>query len=174
MTPAVSGLLLPRRELHYDRLPVGALQGLDPGRVAHGGTVSKVLSPALRLGWIAAPPRLTEEIIAAKFLDDFAAEALGQLTLARFISSGGFARHLRRVRPVYRARRDRLLETVAETAARHGIQLEEAAVHWADRRGFGVLSRGGFSHSETAAGQRSGPAALPEDRGPDSCGRCPF
>ena len=41
--------------------------------------------------------------------EDFAAEALGQLTLARFIDSGGFARHLRRVRPIYRARRDRLL-----------------------------------------------------------------
>jgi GntR family transcriptional regulator/MocR family aminotransferase len=96
-------------ELRYDRLPVGALQGLDPDHVIYGGTVSKVLSPALRLGWIAAPPRLTVDIARAKFLEDFATEALGQLTLARFIESGAFARHLRRVRPVYRARRDSLL-----------------------------------------------------------------
>ena len=96
-------------ELRYDRLPVGALQGLDPDHVIYGGTVSKVLSPALRLGWIAAPPRLTGDIARAKFLEDFATEALGQLTLARFIESGAFARHLRRVRPVYRARRDSLL-----------------------------------------------------------------
>jgi GntR family transcriptional regulator / MocR family aminotransferase len=96
-------------ELRYDRLPVGAMQGLDPDRVIYGGTVSKVLSPALRLGWIATPRRLTADIVRAKFLEDFATEALGQLTLARFIDSGAFARHLRRVRPVYRARRDSLL-----------------------------------------------------------------
>ena len=151
-------------ELRYDRLPVGALQGLDPDHVIYGGTVSKVLSPALRLGWIAAPPRLTGDIARAKFLEDFATEALGQLTLARFIESGAFARHLRRVRPVYRARRDRLLAalrthlpsvrpsgeaaglhlllrlppglapaTVAAAAARHSVQLEQAARYWADR-----------------------------------------
>ncbi len=96
-------------ELRYDRLPVGALQGLDPDHVIYGGTVSKILSPALRLGWVVAPPWLTGDIIRAKFREDFATEALGQLTLARFIDSGGLARHLRRVRPLYRARRDSLL-----------------------------------------------------------------
>jgi GntR family transcriptional regulator/MocR family aminotransferase len=85
-------------ELRYDRLPVGALQGLDPQRVIYGGSVSKVLSPALRLGWIIAPPQLIDDIIGVKFLEDFAAEPLGQLTLARFIDGGALARHLRRVR----------------------------------------------------------------------------
>ena len=99
-------------ELRYDRLPVGALQGLDPQRVAYGSSVSKVLSPALRLGWIVAPPWLTDKIIVAKYLEDFATEALGQLTLARFIDGGAFARHLRRIRPVYRSRRDRLLSAL--------------------------------------------------------------
>jgi GntR family transcriptional regulator / MocR family aminotransferase len=96
-------------ELRYDRLPVGAIQGLDPDRVVYGGTISKVLSPALRLGWIVVPPWLTDEITRAKFREDVATEALGQLTLARFIDSGGLARHLRRVRPIYRTRRDSLL-----------------------------------------------------------------
>ena len=100
-------------ELRYDRLPVGALQGLDPQHVAYCGSVSKVLTPILRLGWIAVPPRLADTVIAAKYYEDFATEGLGQLTLARFIGSGGFARHLRRVRPVYRARRDRLLAALA-------------------------------------------------------------
>ena len=96
-------------ELRYDRLPVGALQGLDPERVVYGGTVSKVLTPALRLGWMVAPPALVGDIIQVRLLDDFAAETLGQLALARFIESGALARHLRRVRPIYRARRDCLL-----------------------------------------------------------------
>jgi GntR family transcriptional regulator / MocR family aminotransferase len=96
-------------ELRYDRLPVGALQGLDPQHVAYCGSVSKVLTPILRLGWVAVPPRLADTVIAAKYYEDFATEGLGQLTLARFIDSGGFARHLRRVRPIYRARRDRVL-----------------------------------------------------------------
>ena len=62
-------------ELRYDRLPIGAVQGLDPQRVVYGGSVSKVLSPALRLGWLIAPPQLTEDIVRAKFLDDVASEA---------------------------------------------------------------------------------------------------
>jgi GntR family transcriptional regulator/MocR family aminotransferase len=86
-------------ELRYDRLPIGAVQGLDPQRVAYGGSVSKILSPALRLGWLIAPPQLIDDVVRAKFLDDVACETLGQLTLARFIDSGAFARHLRRVRP---------------------------------------------------------------------------
>ena len=196
-------------ELRYDRLPVGTLQGLDPQRVAYGGTMSKVLSPALRLGWIVAPSWLAEDIITAKFLEDFAAEALGQLTLARFIDSGAFARHLRRVRPVYRSRRDRLLaalrahlpeirpggeaaglhlllrlpagldpDTVVEAAARHGIQLEEAALHWADRRaappalliGYGTLRESTLAHGIQALASdlraaRSGGAPLAASRG---------
>ena len=116
-------------ELRYDRTPVGALQGLDPQRVVYGGTASKVLSPALRLGWLVVPPELTSEIIVAKFLEDFSAETLGQLTLARFIDSGGFARHLRRVRPVYRARRDRLLAALSAHLPGIWPQGEAAGLH---------------------------------------------
>ena len=103
-------------------------------------------------------------MIWAKVTADMGTESLGQLTLARFIADGGLARHLRRVRPVYRARRDALLgalgrhlpqtpvtgevaglhlllrmpagwdaPTVAEAGVRSGLQLEDAAVHWADR-----------------------------------------
>jgi GntR family transcriptional regulator / MocR family aminotransferase len=151
-------------ELRYDRMPIGALQGMAPLCVAYGGTTSKVLSPALRLGWLAVPPDLTADVIWAKTKADGGSEPLGQLALARFIDDGGFARHLRRVRPVYRARRDALLgalrrhlpqipvsgevaglhlllrlpagwdpEAVAETGARHGLHLEDATWHWADR-----------------------------------------
>jgi GntR family transcriptional regulator / MocR family aminotransferase len=116
-------------ELRYDRTPVGALQGLDPQRVVYGGTTSKVLSPALRLGWLVAPPELTSEIILAKFLEDHSAEALGQLTLARFIDGGDLARHLRRVRPVYRARRDRVLAELGAHLPGIRPQGEAAGLH---------------------------------------------
>jgi GntR family transcriptional regulator/MocR family aminotransferase len=116
-------------ELRYDRMPVGALQGLDPQHVVYGGTASKVLSPALRLGWLVAPPELTGEIILAKFFEDYSAEALGQLTLARFIDSGSLARHLRRVRPVYRARRDRLLAALGTHLPGIRPQGEAAGLH---------------------------------------------
>jgi GntR family transcriptional regulator / MocR family aminotransferase len=116
-------------ELRYDRTPVAALQGLDPQCVVYGGTASKVLSPALRLGWLVAPAELIGEVIRAKCFEDYSAEALGQLTLARFIDSGGLARHLRRVRPVYRARRDTLLAALAEHAPGITPQGEAAGLH---------------------------------------------
>jgi GntR family transcriptional regulator/MocR family aminotransferase len=101
-------------EFRYDRAPIGALQGLAPARVVYGGTASKTLSPALRLGWLAAPADLVGELVRAKFHEDLASEALSQRTLARFIEEGGFARHLRRVRPIYRRRRDELIRSLAE------------------------------------------------------------
>jgi GntR family transcriptional regulator / MocR family aminotransferase len=116
-------------ELRYDRTPVAALQGMDPQRVAYGGTVSKVLSPALRLGWIAAPSDIARDVIRAKLRDDAGGESLGQLALARFIDSGGFARHLRRVRPVYRARRDSLLGALGRYLPQFPVTGEVAGLH---------------------------------------------
>jgi GntR family transcriptional regulator/MocR family aminotransferase len=116
-------------EFRYDRLPVGALAGLDPGHVIYIGSVSKVLSPAVRLGWIIAPPGLVDDLIRAKFYADFASEALGQYTLAAFIESGGFARHLRRVRPVYRSRRDALLKALDEHLPEVRPRGEAAGLH---------------------------------------------
>ncbi len=100
-------------EFRYDRAPIGALQGLAPERVAYTGTVSKTLSPALRLGWIVLPRRLVDDVAQQKLLDDMGSTVFEQHTLARFIESGGFTRHLRRVRPVYRRRRTATLHAVA-------------------------------------------------------------
>jgi len=116
-------------ELRYDREPVGALQGMDPDHVIYGGTASKVLSPALRLGWLVVPPGLSGEIILAKCHQDFSAEALGQLALARFIDGGALARHLRRVRPLYRARRDCLLAALGTHLPQLRPQGEAAGLH---------------------------------------------
>jgi len=95
-------------EFRYDRQPVGAMQGLDPGRVVYAGTASKTLAPGTRLGWLALPPWLVEPVVEGKRLADRQSSALDQLVLAELLTSGAFDRHLRRCRLRYRRRRDRL------------------------------------------------------------------
>jgi hypothetical protein len=93
-------------EFRYDRQPIGALQGLAPEQVVHIGCASKTVTPALRLGWMAAPEALIADLEQEKLYDDMGSNLLDQLAFARFVDSGDFSRHLRRVRPIYRARRD--------------------------------------------------------------------
>jgi len=100
-------------EYRYDRAPIGALQGLARDRVVYGGSVSKTLSPMLRIGWLAAPAGLVDDLRRQKLYDDFATGMLDQLALAAFIAEGDLARHLRRVRPEYRRRRDTALRALA-------------------------------------------------------------
>jgi GntR family transcriptional regulator/MocR family aminotransferase len=101
-------------EFRYDREPVRALQGLDPERVAYLGSVSKTLAPALRLGWLVVPPDLAEDAAQAKALLDFCSPVLDQLALQHLIEAGDYDRHVRRVRAIYHARRDRLSAALAE------------------------------------------------------------
>ncbi|HKN98679.1 MAG TPA: PLP-dependent aminotransferase family protein [Pseudonocardiaceae bacterium] len=96
-------------EYRYDKAPIGALQGLDPNHVVYAGTASKTLAPGLRLGWLILPPRLVADVAAAKVAADRGSPALDQLAFADFLTHGEFDRHLRRMRPVYRRRRDTLL-----------------------------------------------------------------
>ena len=100
-------------EYRYDRTPVGALQGLAPHRVVYAGSASKTLAPGLRLGWFVLPGHLAELMAAAKIAADRGSPSLEQLALADLITRGEFDRHLRRMRPVYRRRRDALLTALA-------------------------------------------------------------
>jgi GntR family transcriptional regulator/MocR family aminotransferase len=100
-------------EYRYDRTPVGALQGLAPDRVVYAGSASKTLAPGLRLGWFAMPGHLAEPMAEAKIAADRGSPALEQLALADLIGKGEFDRHLRRMRPVYRRRRDALLAALS-------------------------------------------------------------
>ncbi|HEX6522064.1 MAG TPA: PLP-dependent aminotransferase family protein [Streptosporangiaceae bacterium] len=111
-------------EYRYDRTPVGALQGLAPDHVVYAGSASKTLAPGLRLGWFVMPGRLTEPMAEAKIAADRGSPALEQLAFAEFITRGEFDRHLRRMRPVYRRRRDALLDVLGRRLPR----LEPAGV----------------------------------------------
>ena len=97
-------------EYRYDREPIGAIQGLAPGRVLYAGSVSKTLAPGLRLGWLVCPAHLVAPIAAAKEALDRGSAGLEQLAFADFLERGELDRHLRRMRPIYRRRRNALLE----------------------------------------------------------------
>jgi GntR family transcriptional regulator/MocR family aminotransferase len=116
-------------EFRFDRTPLEALQGLAPANVVYAGSASKVLNPCLRIGWVSAPKWFVQDLIGAKFVEDVANETLGQLALARFIEKGALARHIRRVRPRYRARRDRLLEELTTQASELRPQGAAAGLH---------------------------------------------
>ncbi|MFD4758820.1 PLP-dependent aminotransferase family protein [Streptomyces sp. NPDC058439] len=116
-------------EFRYDRQPVGALQGLDPEHVVHLGTTSKSLAPGLRLGWMVLPESLVGEVAEAKGLSDWSSSALEQLTLAEFIESGAYDRHVRSMRLRYRRRRDQLVAALAEQAPGVRISGIAAGLH---------------------------------------------
>jgi GntR family transcriptional regulator / MocR family aminotransferase len=99
-------------EYRYDREPIGALQGLAPDHVLYAGSASKTLAPGLRLGWLIAPAHLVAQLGAVKVGSDRGSASLEQLALADFLTRGEFDRHLRRMRAVYRERREVLLDAL--------------------------------------------------------------
>lgn len=100
-------------EHRYDRPALRAMQAMDPAHVAYLGSVSKTLAPALRLGWLVLPPALRAEVAERKRLTDLGCSPLPQAAFARLLRTGGYDRHLRRTRALYRQRRDALLSAVA-------------------------------------------------------------
>jgi GntR family transcriptional regulator/MocR family aminotransferase len=116
-------------EFRYDRVPIGALQGLAPDRVVYIGTASKTVSPALRLGWLVAPNDLIGALEREKGFDDMGSALLEQLAFARFVDGGDFARYLRRVRPIYRRRRDATVAAVSELMPEARWQGATAGLH---------------------------------------------
>jgi GntR family transcriptional regulator/MocR family aminotransferase len=99
-------------EYRYDREPIGSLHGLAPDRVIYAGTASKTLAPGLRLGWLILPPSLVDLVADIKEQSDRGSPSLEQLAFADFLGRGEFDHHLRRMRPIYRARRDVLLRAL--------------------------------------------------------------
>ncbi|MET9881425.1 PLP-dependent aminotransferase family protein [Actinacidiphila glaucinigra] len=101
-------------EHRYDRPPVPALRSLMPEGVCYAGSVSKLLAPALRIGWLLVPPDRLDAVVAAKRYADLGNGVLTQLVLARLMDSGELERHLRHVRGRHRRRRDMMLRAIEE------------------------------------------------------------
>ena len=103
-------------EFRYDREPIGAMHGLAPEHIVYSGTASKTLAPGLRLGWLIVPGRYVDEVTRSKQMADSGTAAIEQLAFADFLERGEFDLHLRRMRPLYRDRRDVLLAALAREA----------------------------------------------------------
>lgn len=100
-------------EYRYTGPPLASMQSLDKaGCVIYVGTLSKVLFPGLRLGYIVAPPPLAEAFAQGKAIIDRHAAAVPQMVLADFITEGHFSRHIKRTREVYAERREVLLQDI--------------------------------------------------------------
>lgn len=169
-------------DLRFEGHGVPTLHALDRGRhVIYLSTFSKKLLPALRIGWVAAPPRVLERLVELKRLEDCGTSPLLQAALDVFVRGGGLASHLSRVRPAYLARRDAMLAALARhfpseatwTRPRGGLFLWLALPAGFDghelfvaARQHGVLySRGELFHSDgtgTNALRLAYSAAAPE------------
>jgi GntR family transcriptional regulator/MocR family aminotransferase len=116
-------------EFRYDSHAVGALQALAPEQVVYAGTASKSLAPGLRLAWLVLPAHLLDGVVAAKRLADFQTAVLDQLTLADFVQSGQYDRHIRKSRLAYRRRRDRLVDAIGRRAPGVAVTGIAAGMH---------------------------------------------
>jgi GntR family transcriptional regulator/MocR family aminotransferase len=158
-------------EFRYRDRPVAAMQGLDrQGRVIYTGTFSKVLFPALRLGYMVVPRDLVDAFCAARTLAGRTVPSLAEAVLADFITEGHFSAHIRRMRQIYAERQQALLEAARDQlAGRLELQPAAAGMHligWlpagtderrvvaaAERRGVVVVP---LSHYSIAPGERPG------------------
>jgi GntR family transcriptional regulator/MocR family aminotransferase len=119
-------------EFHYDGRPVTPLAADDPdGHVVYIGTLSKVLAPGLRLGFVVAPPPVIAQLATWRAAMDRQGDQPMEAAVAELIEDGELERHMRRMRVAYQARRDALVDALharlagvlTVTAPRGGISL---------------------------------------------------
>src|SRR5436305_13861579 len=119
-------------QFHCTGPPLPCLQGLDnSGRVIYAGTMSKILYPSLRLGYILAPEQLVEPMIKIRAVTDQHSPAIDQATLARFLTEGYFLSHIKRMRKLYSDRRDFFIEQFNQLLSDYFIlEVPEAGLHF--------------------------------------------
>ncbi|NBM16848.1 PLP-dependent aminotransferase family protein [Streptomyces sp. GC420] len=132
-------------EHRYDRPPVAALRSALAERVCYVGSVSKLLAPALRVGWVLAPAKYREALVAAKRFADLGNALLPQLVLARLMDSGELERHLRLVRGRHRRRRDAMVAAIRDHLPRAVVHGAAAGLH------LTVTFDAGFADTDLAA-----------------------
>ena len=127
-------------EFRYETDPIASLQGLDrSARVVYIGTFSKVLFPSLRIGYLVVPRDLVDRFLAVRLTSDIGPPTFFQRVLADFIREGHFARHIRRMRLLYKERRSALLDNLhTELSLPVDVSGEQAGLHLSLRlpRGF--------------------------------------
>jgi GntR family transcriptional regulator/MocR family aminotransferase len=101
-------------EFRYDRASVGALHGLAPERVIYLGSASKTLAPGLRIGWAVLPPSFDVQIVQELSRSILQMSTFDQLAFETFLRAGELDRHLRKMRVVYRQRRDAVVRALEE------------------------------------------------------------
>ncbi|MEU9113650.1 PLP-dependent aminotransferase family protein [Streptomyces sp. NPDC048483] len=111
-------------EHRYDRPPVPALRAMLAEHVCYAGSISKLLAPALRVGWLLAPPKYRDALVDAKRFADLGNAVLPQLVLAHLMESGELERRLRLLRTRHRRRRDAMIAAIR-------THLPHAVVHGA-------------------------------------------
>jgi GntR family transcriptional regulator/MocR family aminotransferase len=118
-------------EFRFVGPPLPSLQGIDnANRVIYAGTVSKILCPSLRLGYIVAPEQLVDSFVKIRSAMDQHSSPIEQATLARFITEGFFLSHIRRMRKLYAERRDFFIKQFNELLGDHfTLQVPEAGLN---------------------------------------------
>jgi len=145
-------------EYRFGSRPITSLQGLDADeRVIYIGTFSKVLFPALRMGYVVVPEDLIPAFRAVREAIDIFPPGLVQAALAEFIEEGHFARHIRRMKMLYAERREALVEAIAEHIG-DGLEIvgSEAGMHL-----VGLLPAGIKDVAVCEAAAAAGIAAIP-------------
>lgn len=130
-------------EYRYEGRPIAALQGLDKSnRVIYVGSFSKVLFPALRLGYLVVPEPLVDAFAAAKSLVERCPPLAPQMVVTDFLDEGHFNRHLRRMRTLYAKRQSVLIEALNDTLGnRVDVSSDEAGLHLTVFLGDGLDDR---------------------------------
>jgi len=118
-------------EYRYESSPIASLHGLDSNSsVIYVGTLSKVLFPSLRLGYVVIPPGLVDRFLTIRRAMDLGPPSFHQEVLADFISEGHFARHIRRMRLLYHERRSALADSIRkELGSMVEVHGSEAGMH---------------------------------------------